>query len=60
MAEVYHNYVRAGETVPPPTKEQIARGESNAKFAAARARKETALAELREAEARRVRAAEDV
>ena len=53
MAEVYHKYVRAGETVPPPTKEQIARGESNAKFAAARARKETALAELREAEAKK-------
>ena len=53
MAEVYHKYVRAGETVPPPTKEQLDREESHAKYTAARARKETALAELRESEAKK-------
>jgi hypothetical protein len=53
MAEVYHKYVRAGEKVPPPSKEQKGREESNARFAAARARKEEALATLREAEAKK-------
>ena len=53
MAEVYHKYVRAGEEVPAPSKEQKRREESNARFAAARARKEEALANLREAEAKK-------
>ena len=53
MAEVYHKYVRAGEKVPKPTKEQRDRDESDAKFSAARARKEEALADLREAESKR-------
>jgi hypothetical protein len=53
MAEVYHKYVRAGEKVPAPTKKQQERDESNAKFAEARARKETALANLREFESKK-------
>ncbi len=53
MAEVYSQIPSSGRKTPEPTKEQIEREESNAKFAAARARKETALAELREAESKR-------
>jgi hypothetical protein len=53
MAQVYHKYVRAGEKIPEPAKEQRDRDESDAKFSAARARKEEALADLREAEWKR-------
>ena len=53
MAEVIHRYLRKGEPLPQPTKEQLEREESNARFAAARARKEEALATLREAESKR-------
>jgi hypothetical protein len=53
MAEVIHRYVRRGEPIPEPTEEQKNRRASDAKFAEARARKETALAELRESELRR-------
>ena len=53
MAEVYHRYIRRGEKTPEPTQEQRDREESNARFAAARARKESALADLREAESKR-------
>ena len=53
MAQVYHKYVRAGEKIPEPAKEQRDRDESDAKFSAARARKEGALADLREAESKK-------
>jgi hypothetical protein len=53
MAQVYHKYVRAGEKILEPAKEQRDRDESDAKFSAARARKEEALADLREAEWKR-------
>jgi hypothetical protein len=55
MAEVIHRYVRRGEPIPEPTKAQREREESDARFAEARARKETALATLREAELLRKR-----
>ena len=55
MAEVYHRYIRRGEPLPQPTKERKEREESDARFAAARAEKEEALATLRQAEVLRKR-----
>jgi hypothetical protein len=55
MAEVIHRYIRRGEPLPEPSKEQKEREESDARFAAARAKKEEALATLREAEVLRKR-----
>jgi hypothetical protein len=55
MASVYHKYLRKGEAVPPPSKEQLEREESAAQLIRERTRKERALADLREAEFRRKR-----